>query len=172
MPIPLDPQLEAMISEHALHAGVDASALLGEIVEAALGSNEALAVIKKRAFDKELKANYEAALRGDVVSEAECLASLEAIERGEGGAALRERFEAGRAAFARGEAVETTPDAFMDSINDELGPSFQDEAQRRAFGQQLQANLDDVRAGNFVPGETLLTKLGLEPLDADDAAEE
>ncbi|MEY4581335.1 MAG: hypothetical protein RL701_6038 [Pseudomonadota bacterium] len=33
---------------------------------------------------------------------------------------LKHRFEAGRAAFARGEAATTTPDALMDSINAEL----------------------------------------------------
>jgi Arc/MetJ-type ribon-helix-helix transcriptional regulator len=33
---------------------------------------------------------------------------------------LRHRFEAGRAALARGEAVATTPDELMDSINAEL----------------------------------------------------
>ena len=34
---------------------------------------------------------------------------------------LRYRFEAGRAAFARGEAVPMTPDALMDSIEGDLG---------------------------------------------------
>jgi antitoxin ParD1/3/4 len=34
---------------------------------------------------------------------------------------MRYRFAAGREAFARGEAVPTTPDALMDSIENELG---------------------------------------------------
>ena len=33
----------------------------------------------------------------------------------------RQCFEQGRAAFARGEVLETTPDALMDSIEQELG---------------------------------------------------
>jgi Arc/MetJ-type ribon-helix-helix transcriptional regulator len=33
---------------------------------------------------------------------------------------LRHRFEVGRAAFARGEAAETTPDELMDGIDTEL----------------------------------------------------
>lgn len=66
----LPPELEAHVRALAEDTKREMQAVYEEIL------HDGLATARKRAFDRQLRENYEAGLRGDVVSEEESLARV------------------------------------------------------------------------------------------------
>lgn len=65
------PDMEAYVRAVAAESGRDAQAVYEEFL------GQGIAAAKKRAFDRELRENYEAGLRGEVISAEESIAMLD-----------------------------------------------------------------------------------------------